>query len=102
MLDQLFIAPYLLKEHLDGKSIKESYRLKVVSLRRYTEGNRQMGELPRVRCAMVNNSRNGKQGAGRLDTASPSMALFNSGRRTLGDVRPLDAEPGIEPRLGPF
>jgi hypothetical protein len=61
MLDQLFIAPYLLKEHLEGKSIKESYRLKVVSLRRCTEGHRQMGELHRVRCAMVANSRTVKR-----------------------------------------
>ena len=77
----------------------------MVSLRRGTEGIDKGAELhraERVRCALVANLRNGKKRAGRLDTPSHSMAIFNSGRRTLGDVRPLDAEPGIEPRLGPF
>ena len=77
----------------------------MVILPRGTEGiynGIALRRAKRLRRALVAIVRNVKKNDGRLDTPSHSMAIFNSGRRTLGDVRPLDAEPGIEPRLGPF
>ena len=76
----------------------------MVSLPRCTEGiDKAVLQLAEgLRRALVAILQSGKERDCRLDTPSHSMAIFNSGRRTLGDVRPLDAEPGIEPRLGPF
>ena len=106
MLGPLFIAPHLLKEHQGGKSIKRKLSPKggdppqKFGKESTKESNyivRSVCDVPwSPTCETV------KRETVVLTLLPSSMAIFNSGRRTLGDVRPLDAEPGIEPRLGPF
>src|SRR5271166_341355 len=106
MLGPLFIAPHLLKEHQGGKSIKRKLSPK--------------GGKPRQMCGMESTKESNYIARSVCDvpwsptceTVKREMVVLTllpirwqsstlAGEPT-GDVRPLDAEPGIEPRLGPF